>query len=300
MPAPYHELMPGTAIADASAEYLRRARIERGLSPHTLEAYERDLSSFVDFAARSGTEEMADLDRTTVRRFVAHLSTKGYAASTVARKVSAVRSFLHDAARRGVIDANPAVGVAQPKKPQNLPKAVPSGAMSSMLDSLDTSTPVGLRDRAILETLYGCGLRVSELAALTIGDTRKGRFLTVTGKGAKDRSVPIPGQAAAAIDRWITGGRPALVQPDAGDTLFVGVRGGPLGTRGIRRVVHARVGSFPHAMRHSFATHLLENGADLRSVQDLLGHTELATTQIYTAVTRTHMTETYERSHPRA
>ncbi|MGI9667031.1 MAG: tyrosine recombinase XerC [Acidimicrobiia bacterium] len=292
--------MPGTPIADAAAEYLRRARVDRGLSTHTLDAYERDLSGFVDFADRYGTQNVEDIDRVVVRRYTASLSTRGYAASTVSRRVSAVRSFLSDAARRGVIDANPAIGVAQPKKPRTLPKAVPAVSLSKMLDGIDATTPEGLRDRAIIETLYGCGLRVSELASLTVDDVRRTRFLVVKGKGSKERSVPVPRKAEAALDAYVTNARPLLAHPSAGNALFVGVRGGPLGTRGIRRVVQLRVGSFPHAMRHSFATHLLENGADLRSVQDLLGHAELATTQIYTAVTRTHMTETYERSHPRA
>jgi len=160
--------------------------------------------------------------------------------------------------------------------------------------------PIDLRDRAVLEVLYGGGLRVSELVSLRVGDVKDRRFVRVLGKGSKERMIPMTGAAARAVEAYLARGRPHLARPDAGDRLWVGARGGPLDARGVRRVVRSRVGSFPHAMRHSFATHLLEGGADLRSVQDLLGHSELATTQIYTAVTRVHMTDTYERSHPRA
>lgn len=292
--------MPTGPIAEAAAVYVRRCRSERGLSPHTIAAYERDLDGFVEFATRYGTTDIEAIDRRLIRRYIAHLSTRGYAPRSIARKSSSVRAFLDDLSRRGLIPANPATGVPRPKLPSALPKAVPSGSLGVMLDGIPVDDPVGLRDRAILEMLYGTGLRVSELAAMSVRDVRDVRFLTVRGKGDKDRSIPISGAARRSVDDYLLRGRGALASDHAGDALWVGVRGGRLGVRSIRRIVHQRVGSFPHAMRHSFATHLLENGADLRSVQDLLGHTELATTQIYTSVTRTHMTETYERSHPRA
>jgi integrase/recombinase XerC len=148
--------------------------------------------------------------------------------------------------------------------------------------------------------LYGTGMRVSELVSLTLGSVGESDFVRVTGKGDKERTLPIGGAARRSLERYVELSRPLLETDESGDALWLGVRGAPLGQRGIRRIVGARVGTNPHALRHSYATHLLENGADLRSVQELLGHTELATTQIYTAVTRKHMTETYERSHPRA
>ncbi|MEN8238638.1 MAG: tyrosine recombinase XerC, partial [Actinomycetota bacterium] len=280
--------------------YLSHARDVRGLSPNTVEAYRRDLDGFSEFSGRYGVTDVHDIDRKLVRRFSANLSTRGYAPRTIARKVSAVRAFLSDEARRGFIEANPAEGVKQPKIPGSLPRAIPQGALSDVLDQIDGDDPVGLRDRALLEMLYGTGLRVSELAALTVSAVTSGAFVRVRGKGSKDRTVPIPGQAMKAVERYLSSGRPLLVSEDIGDALWIGVRGGALDQRGVRRVVRARIGSFPHALRHSYATHLLENGADLRSVQDLLGHAELATTQVYTAVTRKHMAETYERSHPRA
>jgi integrase/recombinase XerD len=295
-----HYLMDSASISSHVDRYLSRARDVRGLSPHTVAAYRRDLAGFVDFSDRYGITDIHDVDRKLVRRFSANLSTRGYAPRTIARKISAVRAFLSDEAKRGLIDANPAEGVNQPKIPSSLPKAIPQQALSGVLDEIDGDDPVDLRDRALLETLYGTGLRVSELASLTVLAVTSGPYVRVRGKGSKDRTVPIPGQAIRAIERYLSSGRPSLIGDRAIDALWIGVRGGPLDQRGVRRVVRARIGSFPHALRHSYATHLLENGADLRSVQDLLGHSDLATTQLYTAVTRKHMAETYDRSHPRA
>jgi integrase/recombinase XerD len=295
-----HYLMDSASISSHVDRYLSRARDVRGLSPHTVAAYRRDLAGFVDFSNRYGITDIHDVDRKLVRRFSANLSTRGYAPRTIARKISAVRAFLSDEAKRGLIDANPAEGVNQPKIPSSLPKAIPQQALSGVLDEIDGDDPVDLRDRALLETLYGTGLRVSELASLTVLAVTSGPYVRVRGKGSKDRTVPIPGQAIRAIERYLSSGRPSLIGDRAIDALWIGVRGGPLDQRGIRRVVRSRIGSFPHALRHSYATHLLENGADLRSVQDLLGHSDLATTQLYTAVTRKHMAETYDRSHPRA
>jgi integrase/recombinase XerC len=292
--------MHSGGIEAAVDEYLVRLDAERGLSSNTIDAYRRDLSQFTTLCDRLGIERLEDIERRTVRRFLAQLTTLHYSRRSVARKASAVRSFLADAARRGTIPANPASGVPQPKRPGTLPKSVPAGMLQRFLDSLDGTDPIDLRDRAVLEVLYGTGLRVSELAAMTIGDVDVATFLRVRGKGDKDRAVPVGEPAAQATRRYVEDGRPALAGPDSGDALWLGVRGGRLSPRGIRRVVRHRLGTFPHALRHSYATHLLEGGADLRSVQDLLGHSELATTQLYTAVTREHLRNTYERSHPRA
>lgn len=291
--------MDNTSISSHVDHYLLRSRDVRGLSSNTIEAYRRDLSGFVEFSGRYGVTDVHDVDRKLVRRYSANLSTRGYAPRTIARKVSAVRAFLSDEARRGFIEANPAEGIKQPKIPGSLPRAIPQGALSGVLDQIDGDDPVDLRDRALLELLYGMGLRVSEVASLSVSAVTSGPFVRVTGKGAKDRTVPLPGQAVRAVERYLSDGRPSLARGDI-DALWIGVRGGALDQRGVRRVVRARIGSFPHALRHSYATHLLENGADLRSVQELLGHSDLATTQVYTAVTRKHMAETYERSHPRA
>lgn len=291
----------GTSMGVAVDGYLVRLETERRLSMHTVTAYRSDLRQFAAFCGRLGIADLDAIDRRTLRRFLAHLATRGYAARSVGRKSSAIRRFLDDAVRRGELAANPAVSLGRPKRPQILPKALPEHVIATALDALDDPVdPVALRDRAILEVLYGAGLRVSELAGLTVADVPGGPFLRVTGKGGKMREVPLGGQARRAVDRYLAAGRPALAKAAGGKSLWLGVRGGALDTRGVRRVVAGRLGTFPHALRHSFATHLLEHGADLRSVQELLGHRELATTQIYTAVSRRHLRATYDRSHPRA
>ena len=292
--------MRNGGIDVAIDDYLERLDTERGLSRHTIDAYRSDLTQFTTMCHRLGIERLDGIERRTVRRFLSQLTTLHYSRRSVARKASAVRAFLEDAARRGEIPANPASGVPQPKRPGTLPKSIPASTLERFLDDLDGCDPVDLRDRALLEVLYGTGMRVSELAAMTIRDVGDGQFITVHGKGSKERAVPIGDHARRATAAYVRDGRPVLAGPSSGDALWVGVRGGPLDSRGIRRIVRNRFGTFPHALRHSYATHLLEGGADLRSVQDLLGHSELATTQIYTAVTREHLRKTYERSHPRA
>lgn len=280
--------------------YLARLAGERGLSPHTVAAYRRDLSQFFDFCGRLGLRSIGEVDRRSVRRYLANLGARGNGPSSVGRKTSAVRAFYADAARRGLVPANPVLGVPAPKRPRRLPRAFPAGVLARALDGLEGTDAVSLRDRALLEVLYGMGLRVSEAAALT-SDALAGRDLVrVAGKGAKTRVVPLGGRAREALGAYLEAGRPSLTRSASGDALWLGVTGRPLGERGIRRVVRARLQTFPHALRHSFATHLLEGGADLRVVQELLGHTELATTQVYTAVTREHLKSAYDRSHPRA
>lgn len=291
---------PTLTLADASADFVHRIEVERGLSPHTIAAYQRDLDQFIEFCERMGHVFAHDVKRRTIRRYMSHLTTRGYSRRSIARKVSAVRSFFNDAARRGLVPANPAEGVHQPKRPAPLPKALPTRGLADLLDGIVGDDPVALRDRAILELLYASGVRVSELASLQVGDVGSRDLLRVVGKGGKTRMVPINRQARRAVMAYVADGRPKLAGDQAHSALWVGVRGGPLDTRGVRRVVQKRLGTFPHALRHSFATHLLEGGADLRSVQELLGHVELATTQIYTSISRRHLRSTYERSHPRA
>ena len=289
-----------TTLADDALEFVHRLEVERGLSPHTLSAYRRDLLQFGEFCERAGAIASSDVTRKLIRRYMSQLTTRGYSRRSVARKISAIRSFYSDAARRDLVAVNPAEGIAQPKRPSPLPKALPARGLSSVLDDLSGDDPVDLRDRALLEVLYACGLRVSELASLQTDDMDGSDLLQVEGKGGKSRMVPISRAARQAVSDYLERGRPQLVADEAYSALWVGVRGGPLDTRGVRRVVQKRLGTFPHALRHSFATHLLEGGADLRTVQELLGHVELATTQIYTSVSRRHLRSTYERSHPRA
>jgi site-specific recombinase XerD len=213
--------------------------------------------------------------------------------------MSSIRAFYHDATLRGLVDSNPADGVAKHKPIERLPHTVPSRWLGSVLDGINGTSPVDLRDRAILEFLYATGCRVSELVSLRLSDLAADH-LTVSGKGGKIRSVPVGLPARRALAAWLEQGRPLLVKSSSGTATFIGIRGSPLDGRGVRRVVRSRLGTFPHALRHAFATHMLEGGADLRAVQELLGHSDLATTQLYTAVTRDHLRTTYQLSHPRA
>ena len=281
------------------SSYLNRLTTQRGLSENTIAAYRRDLAQFFDYCGRSGLEGVAEVDRRNARRYLAFLDTRGYSRRSIIRKASAIRSFYHDAGRRGELASNPFDGVSRLKLDKPLPHAIPARTVIEAIELIDTGTPEGLRDRAILDTLYSTGLRVSELAQLKTGDAGS-EMITVVGKGDKARRVPVGRPAQESVRRYVAAGRSKLAGTEAGDALWVGVRGRPLDPRGIRRIVQRRMATFPHALRHSFATHLLEGGADLRAVQDLLGHTDLATTQIYTAVTRNHMRGTYDRSHPRA
>ena len=284
---------------EALDRYLARCRDQRGMSDHTVEAYRRDLSQFFDFCHRAGIRAIDDVDRRQIRRWLAQLDTRGYARTSVARKSSSVRAFYDDALKRGHTASNPAAGLHRPKQAERLPAALRPAAVATVLDGIEGDDPVDLRDRALLEILYASGLRVSETAALSVADVRGREQVRTRGKGGRDRVVPLGRPAQRAVADWIERGRPQLIREPI-DDLWIGVRGGTLGVRGIRRVVRQRLGTHPHAIRHSFATHLLEGGADLRVVQELLGHVDLSTTQIYTHVTRDHLRRTYDRSHPRA
>ena len=280
-------------------DYLGRCRTQRGMSGHTIDAYRRDLAQFFDFCSRAGLGSVIEADRRVIRRWLANLDTRGYARTSVARKSSAVRAFYEDLLRRGFVESNPAAALHRPKKPGRLPQALRPAAVAAVLDGITGDDPVDLRDRALLELLYATGLRVSEVANLSVRDVAGRAEVRTRGKGGRDRVVPLGLPAQRAVEAWIERGRAAFVVEPL-DDLWIGVRGGSLDTRGIRRVVRHRLGTHPHAIRHSFATHLLEGGADLRVVQELLGHVDLATTQIYTHITRDHLRRTYERSHPRA
>jgi site-specific recombinase XerD len=272
---------------------------QRGLSPNTIDAYRRDLAQFFDFADRAGLSDTDQIERRVARRYLAFLDTLGYSRRTISRKASSVRAFYADAVIRGNAAVNPFEGVSTPKLDKPLPHAIPARAVAAAIESIDTSEPIGIRDRAIVETLYATGLRVSELASMALRDAA-GETVVVRGKGGKVRMVPLGTPAQRALDLYLRESRPRLVGATAKEALWVGARGGAMTSRSLRRAVSRHIATFPHALRHSFATHLLEGGADLRTVQDLLGHTDLATTQIYTAVTRKHLRGTYDRSHPRA
>jgi integrase/recombinase XerC len=295
----------------AFLEHLTR---ERGLSAHTVAAYEQDLTHLGVFFARSGGSlSQATYDQ--LRRFLAQQTTLGYARASIARRVTAVRTFYRWASTRGHVESDPAALLGRPKVASLLPAVLRPGEAARLVerpspgeDAEPMDRAVALRDRAILELLYGSGLRVSEVAGLSIGDvdTNRGRA-RVMGKGAKEREVPLSDFAIEAIDGYRRLGRPTMARHDDPGALFLNRRGRPVGVRDIHAMV-ARYGGTelegrhvtPHALRHSFATHLLEGGADIRAVQELLGHASVATTQRYTHVSRTRLFEAYRDSHPRA
>jgi integrase/recombinase XerD len=289
--------------------------VERGLSRHTLEAYRRDLDRYARFLEARGLRDAASVDETVIRSFLASLSasTHGpneapYAATSVARALSAVRSFHRFCLREGLAPRDPAAGVARPRVPRGLPHPLAVDEVRRLLEAPDPSTPDGRRDRALLELLYGSGLRVSEATGLDVDDLDLDEgFVRVLGKGGKERDVPMGSFARDALSAYLAGGRPALAGPSSRGALFLGTRGGRLARQSVGRSVarYARDAGIaravsPHDLRHSFATHLLDGGADVRVVQELLGHASVATTQIYTLVTREHLREAYETAHPRA
>lgn len=281
-------------------EYLGWLRGGRRLSSHTVNAYRRDITQFLAFCDRLGRVGLSQVDRGDLRRFLASLHTRGYSPSTVVRKVSSLRNFFGHFHKEGRIPTNPVGAVSTPKAGKRLPQVLSQRHVIQAIESVDGTAPVDLRDRAILELAYGAGLRVSEMASLTVPQVEGRDLVVVTGKGDKDRTVPVGVPAQQAVERWLARGRPFLAGGSAGQVLFVGVRGRPMDPRQIRRMVRSRLGSFPHALRHSFATHMLEGGADLRSVQEMLGHSSLGTTQIYTSVSHRHLRSTHHRTHPRA
>ena len=283
-------------------------RAERDLSPHTLDAYRSDLEQFIGWAGRAGIVDLTEIDRRLLRRYVSWLSANRYARRSIARKASALRALLRWAVVQDLLAANPADGVAAPKLDHPLPKVLRAEDAARLMELPPDDTPTGARDRAILELLYGSGLRVSELCGLDLGhlDLRSGR-LRVTGKGRKERQLPMTPQARDAIRHYVEEARARLLPGGSAavDALFLNTRGKRIGPRSVRAIVtrysSENTGAVgPHALRHSFATHLLDGGADLRTVQELLGHENLATTQIYTHVSMERLKSVYEQSHPRA
>lgn len=274
-------------------------------------AYRRDLGQFVEWLRRGGNDSVERLDRVKLRRYVAFLGERNLARRSIARKVSAIRSMLGWAVTHELVESNAAEDVAVPKLDRTLPKVMRAGDAARLCELPPDDSPSGQRDRAILELLYGSGLRVAELCSLDVDDVDVGAArLRVTGKGRKQRQVPVSEPAGRAVEAYVAQGRRELLRPttppDARHALFLNSRGGRLGPRSVRSMLArylsaegaAPVG--PHALRHSFATHLLDGGADLRVVQELLGHASLATSQIYTHVSTERLKAVYERSHPRA
>ena len=303
--------------------FLSYLKLNRHVSPHTVRAYESDVSQYLAFVASATGKKMselgpADLDMNSVRLHIAGLNKAGKARSSVARKLSGLRTFVKYLRREDIIDHDPAAMTVAPKRDQTIPTHLSEPEMARLVETPDTGDPLGRRDRAILELFYASGLRLSELVAIDLEDLNVSeRMVRVMGKGGKERIVPFNQSTAAAIKAWMKD-RAALVGnrgPGSGtrkrkavsDPLFINYRGSRLTGRSVDRMLRryvaqcsTRMGISPHALRHSFATHLLQRGADLRAIQELLGHARLSTTQRYTHVNAAQLIDVYRKSHPRA
>ena len=297
-------------LSSLAREYIAYLRIERGCSPRTIEAYSRDLLDFTDFLTkRRGIERVTNATRDDIAAFEGDVVARGFAASSVKRRLSVVKGFYRFLVREGFDETNPADTLPVPKAPMLLPDVLTHDQIDALLSQHFDADAAGVRNRAILEVLYGCGLRVSELVGLDTGDVvfEEG-YVRVVGKGGKDRIAPIGGKAEEALRAYLDDARPQLARPYAHPTsaVFLNARGGRLTRQSVHSIV-ARAGEavgimslHPHTLRHSFATHMLEGGADLRVIQEILGHSDISTTQVYTHVSNLHIREEYLSAHPRA
>lgn len=294
-------------------EYTGYLRIERGASEHTISNYTYDLSMYEDFLADRDIAQIEDIDRDAVVGFETSLSCAGYSPATIKRRMSAVKSVHRFAVREGYVQSNPTDAIRLPKLAEKLPDVLSIDQVSRMLDSLADQSLTGLRDRALLEVLYGCGLRASEACGLNTDDLYLDEgFIRVFGKGAKERISPISGAALDTLGRYLSDARPELsmrarnIKRADISAVFLNARGGRLTRQGLYNIVSKAGASIgcenlhPHTLRHSFATHMLEGGADLRVIQEILGHSDISTTQIYTHIDRSHIASEYMASHPRA
>jgi integrase/recombinase XerD len=284
-------------------EYLLALDVERGLSANTIHAYRRDLGQYLEFL--DGTEP----DQGSVERFVAHLRAADLASSTVGRKVAAIRGLHRFLVVEGLRETDPTLLLESPRRPEPFPKALTRDQAFALVEAPDSGTLKGRRDSALLEFLYATGARVSEAVGVDLGHLDlDDRVVLVTGKGAKQRLVPMGGKAVAALSRWLPDRLTLIRRGQRGDPLFLNLRGRRLSRQGVFDVVRANarragiegVEVSPHVLRHSAATHMVEAGADLRTVQEILGHATISTTQIYTKVSPAHLVEIYVQAHPRS
>ncbi|MBN2190869.1 MAG: tyrosine recombinase XerC [Candidatus Aureabacteria bacterium] len=295
------------------AQFLNYLKVEKDASSHTIRNYRNDLLQFVEFISDknySVLDRLNEIDHITIRNFLANIKDKNYSRSTIVRKIAALRSFFRYMLREGLIKANPAVGMIMPKKDRKLPNFLDMKEIGRLLEAPAVDTLDGLRDRAILEILYSSGIRVSELVGLNTGNVDLiGEVLKVKGKGKKERLVPIGSVAVNILNEYINKRKKGDYKGRRADfnAVFLNKYGQRITDRSVRRIVDKYIQGAalehkisPHVLRHTFATHMLDAGADLRSVQELLGHSSLSTTQIYTHVTTEKLKKVYDKAHPRA
>lgn len=293
--------------SDLLEQFLAYLSVEKGLRPKSLEAYRKDLQDFLAFLAEKNRSPTDPALESQVTLFMVHLHDRGLAPRSVARKASALRGFFRFLVREGMITGNPTRVMERPRIGRPLPKVLSVSEVEQLLGQEFPATPLGLRDKAILETLYATGIRESELIGLEMGSLhREGEFLTVMGKGGRERVLPIGGFALAAIDAYLLKGRHTLIKDVTVRTLFLNPLGQALSRMGVWKIVRkwALLAGLtrhlsPHVLRHSCATHMLEGGASILAVQEMLGHVDIATTQIYTHLTTTDLKEIHRKAHPR-
>lgn len=304
--------MEGVDISEAwfqaIADFEVYIRAERGLAENTAKAYRTDLMQLAQHCQAVHCEDPAALDVRTIRSFLANSHTRGKSRATMARRTTTISLFTQWLARTGRAESDPGAKLVRPQQARNLPDVLSHGDIRSLFEAYEVVDQKTQRNLAILELLYATGIRVSELCGLDIADIDfHRRVITVMGKGSKERTVPFGEAAADALQAWIHEGRANWADEKSGAAVFLGVRGARLDPRGVRRIVHESLAAIPdapnlgpHGLRHTAATHLLEGGADLRDVQEFLGHSSLSTTQIYTHVTNERLKEAYRMAHPRA
>jgi len=289
-------------------QFLAYLWASRNASPHTIKNYGNDIGQFLDYCRTQGVSSLEQVGRSFLRSYLAELDSAGYVKASIARRVAELRSFGDFLVREDVLEHNPFRMVSAPRIPKRLPRYLTVAQVETLLAAPDTSTPLGLRDRAIIEVLYAAGLRVSELVGLDMADMDLVQAqVRVMGKGKKERIGLLGRSAVQAVGSYLQVGRPALLSRRPTNALWLNHRGGRLTTRGVALILSKageqagiRTSVSPHVLRHSFATHLLDGGADLRVVQELLGHANLVTTQIYTHVSQSQVRKAYMRAHPRA
>ncbi|MDK2930543.1 MAG: integrase/recombinase XerD [Bacillota bacterium] len=289
-------------------EFLAYLAVERGLAQNSLESYARDLNQFAKFVEESEGSSLDDVTQDTIIAYLAHLRRQGKATSSICRQLAAIRGLYRFLDREGKIQHDPTVNLGSPKQERRLPGVLNLEEVGRLLEMPGTHTPAGVRDRAMLEVLYATGMRVSELVSLDIGDLNvEMGYVRCLGKGSKERIIPVGRVASGWVEAYLRSARPRLVRSRAERALFVNARGRRMTRQGFWKIIKAYAAKAgiqkhvtPHTLRHCFATHLLENGADLRSVQEMLGHVDIATTQVYTHLARGKLKEIYDAAHPRA